>query len=91
MNYLTQGGETAERLNLLLALTKITSDDVKTALADYLVTGLSDATAANLNGLSHSNLKRALAKLQAVAATVEKIKELDWRHLKNAGKNQLTE
>lgn len=82
MRYLTQGGETAERLELLLSLTKITSEPVQDALADHLVRGLSDATAAGINGVTQSNLKRALDSLELVAATVERIKEIDWRHLK---------
>lgn len=82
MRYLTQGLESAERLELLLALTSIKSEDVKDALADHLVRGLADATAAGLNGVTQSNFKRALNTLEAVAAKVERIKEIDWRHLK---------
>lgn len=40
MRYLVQGGEDAETVELLLSLTRIDSDDVKSALKDYLVRGL---------------------------------------------------
>ncbi|WP_396180192.1 PapB/FocB family fimbrial expression transcriptional regulator [Flavobacterium sp.] len=83
MRYLTQGGQTAERLQLLFSLTRIASDDIKAALSDYLVRGLSDATASSLNGVAQSNFNRALNGLEEVAATVERIKEIDWRHLKS--------
>lgn len=83
MRYLTQGGQTAERLQLLFSLTRIASDDIKAALNDYLVLGVSDATASRLNGVAQSNFSRALNGLEEVAATVERIKEIDWRHLKS--------
>lgn len=83
MRYLTQGGQTAERLELLFSLTRIASDDIKAALSDYLVRGLSDATASRLNGVAQSNFNRALNGLEEVAATVERIKEVDWRNIKS--------
>lgn len=83
MRYLTQGGQTAERLELLFSLTRIASDDIKAALNDYLVRGLPDATASSLNGVAQSNFNRALNGLEEVAATVERIKEIDWRNLKS--------
>ena len=83
MRFLTQGGQTAERLELLFSLTRIASDDIKAALSDYLVRGLSDATASSLNGVAQSNFNRALNGLEEVAATVERIKEIDWRNLKS--------
>lgn len=77
MRYLTQGGQTAERFQLLLSLTKISSESTIDALSDYLVRGLSDATASALNGVSQSNFNRALTGLEKVAATVEQIKLVD--------------
>lgn len=83
MRFLTQGGQTAERLELLFSLTRIASDDIKAALSDHLVRGLSDATASSLNGVAQSNFNRALNSLEEIAATVERIKEVDWRNLKS--------
>lgn len=77
MRYLTQGGQTTERLQLLLSLTRISSENTIDALSDYLVRGLADSTASALNGVSQSNFNRALAGLEKVAATVEQIKQLD--------------
>lgn len=83
MKYITQGGESAERYQLLISLTRISSEDVKAALKDYLVIGLADATAAAINGVQLSNFTRALNTLNTVASTVEQIKELDWARLKS--------
>jgi len=84
MRYITQGGESPERYELLISLTRISSEDIKAALKDYLVTGLADATAAAVNGVPLSNFTRALKTLNDTAATVEKIKELDWARFKSA-------
>lgn len=83
MRYITQGGESPERYELLISLTRISSEDIKAALKDYLVTGLTDATAAAVNGVPLSNFTRALKTLNDTAATVEKIKELDWARFKS--------
>lgn len=82
MRYLMQGMETGERLNLLLSLTNIRSENVIDALHDHLVKGLADSTAAAINGCTQSNFKRALDAVEAVAATVEQIKQLDWKSVK---------
>lgn len=83
MKYLTQGGESLIRFKLLLSLTKISSQPVQAALADYLCKGFGDTAAAAMNGVALSNFNRALATLNQVAATIERIKEHDWQHLKS--------
>lgn len=83
MRYITQGGESPERYELLISLTRISSEDIKAALKDYLVTGLADATAAAINGVQLSNFTRALKTVNDIAATVEQIKELDWARVKS--------
>jgi hypothetical protein len=83
MRHLIQGGESTERLELLLSLTSITSNDAKDALMEHLVRGIGAASAAALNGMTQSNFSRALKTVELVAATVERIKEIDWRHLKS--------
>lgn len=83
MRYLTQGGESQQRFELLLQLTRIASDDVKYALKDHLVTGLAESTAASLNGVKLSNFKRALDSLNESAAIVEQIKQLDWARFRS--------
>lgn len=82
MRLLVQGSQSAERLALLLQLTRITSEPIIDALNDHLVRGYPDAFAAAANGVLQSNLKRALDGLEETAAIVEKIKEADWRHLR---------
>ena len=85
MRYLIQGGEDAERLELIISLTKITSENVQQALIDHFKkgSGLSAETAAAVNGVKLSNFMRSINRLEEVAATIERIKEIDWRHLKS--------
>ena len=83
MRYLVQGGEDAETVELLLSLTRIDSDDVKSALKDYLVRGLGDATTCALHQIAQSNFNRALNRLEQVAETVERLIENRVRHLKS--------
>ncbi|MFT5725809.1 MAG: hypothetical protein ACI9JN_002939 [Bacteroidia bacterium] len=82
MKYLIQGGESAERLQLLLQLTNIESPDIVAALQDHFVAGYQDTVAAVRNNVKKSNLSRAIARLEQVTFTVEQIKELDWQKLK---------
>lgn len=79
MKYLFAGGQTEERLNLLLSLTKISSEAVLAALHDHLVKGFSISDAATINSTAQQNVDRALSKLEKVADMVEKIKEHDYR------------
>lgn len=83
MRYLTQGGESKPRFQLLLQLTKISSENLQDALQDYLCHGYSDTSAAALNGVQLPNFNRALKTLNDVAAIIEQVKDLDWQHLKS--------
>ncbi|RAK01652.1 PapB/FocB family fimbrial expression transcriptional regulator [Aliidiomarina maris] len=83
MKYLLAGKQSPDRFELLLSLTKISSESVVSALRDYLVVGHSEVAAALINQVSSSNFNRALNKMNDVAKTVEHIKELDWAHLKS--------
>lgn len=79
MRYLIRGGESAERFDLLLSLTRINSEDIIAALKDHLVIGISESDAAVLNRVKQQNFNRALKQLNAVAETVENIKAIDWK------------
>ncbi|MGB0858384.1 MAG: PapB/FocB family fimbrial expression transcriptional regulator [Pseudoalteromonas spongiae] len=79
MNYLFKGSQTQQRLDLLLSFCKIKSDDIKSALSDYLVRGIDKKSAAVLNGVPAPNFSRALSQLNSKAEVVEQIKELDWQ------------
>jgi len=78
MKFLTKGLEPEERINLLLQLTKIGSENIKSSLVDHLTKGLAENDAAMLNDVSQQNFNRALKRLNGVAGVVEQIKELDW-------------
>jgi hypothetical protein len=75
---LVQGQESAERLNLLLELTRIGSDEIVRALRQHLTDGMSLKDAPLLNGIKQQNFNRSLKRLNEIAATVEQIKEIDW-------------
>ena len=79
MKYLFAASQSDDRLGLLLSTTKISSEDIKTALRDHLVRGFDVKNAAAINGVAQQNLDRALNKLEQVAKTFELIKELDLR------------
>ncbi|WP_105180395.1 hypothetical protein [Pseudoalteromonas sp. T1lg21] len=78
MKYLHKGSQSQERLDSLLSFGKSTSEDIKAALSDYLVRGISKTNAATLNGVPGPNLTKALKRLEVVVAKIEKVKELDW-------------
>ncbi|WP_409423287.1 MULTISPECIES: hypothetical protein [unclassified Pseudoalteromonas] len=56
MKYLYKGSQTQERLDVLLSFSKSTSEDIKAALSDYLVRGISKTNAATLNFVPAPNL-----------------------------------
>ena len=78
MNVLLQGGQSLKRLELLLKLTLIKSDNMKDALKSYLVDGMSESAVAALHSVDRNNFIRTLSKLNDKAAIVEGIKEIDW-------------
>jgi len=81
MKFLTKGLEPEERINLLLQLTKIGSENIRSALVDHLTKGLTENDAAMLNDVSQQNFNRALKRLNDVAGVVEQVKELDWNKI----------
>ena len=78
MQFLTKGLEPEERINLLLQLTKIGSENIKSALVDHLTKGLAENDAAMLNDVSQQKFNRALKRLNGVTGVVEQIKALDF-------------
>lgn len=76
MKVLVQGLEPKERVNLFLKLTRIDSENIKSALIDHLCRGLNGDDAAMLNDVPRQNFNRALKRLNEVAGIVEQIKEL---------------
>ena len=84
MKMLVRGMEPQARVDLIMQLTKIGSENIRSALIDHLSKGLSENDAAMLNDVPQQNFNRALKRLNEVAAVVEKIKEFDWDKFKNA-------
>lgn len=81
MKYLIQGSEPYERVELIISLTKMDSEDMRQAIIDHLTKGFSVSDSAKINGVLQSNLARAIKNLNVIAGKVEKIKELDWAKL----------
>ena len=86
MNYLLPGNEPESRLNILIGLTKISSEPTIKALKSHFVVGLSEESAAGIYEVSTSNFNRAKKRLEHVAQQLEKLKEHDWPHYQEAVK-----
>ena len=88
MKYLLPGSESKERVKLLLKLTKMNSEAVRSAVLDHLCKGHSERNTAELNGVPLQNFNRAMLRLNELAGVVEEIKALDWERFKS---NQLSD
>jgi hypothetical protein len=76
MRYLSQGLESHKKVELLLKLTRISSENMQMALSDHLANNFTVAQSALINDVKVGNLRVALAKLNDVAETVERLYEL---------------
>ncbi|MGE6647976.1 hypothetical protein ACQKE0_01705 [Shewanella colwelliana] len=81
MNYLLPGQEPLTRMQLLIDLTKMSSQPQIQALIQHYVNGLPAERAAARHGIELSNFVRAQIRIEAVASIVEQIKEIDWQKL----------
>lgn len=87
--YIHSGMESPERFELLVSLTGLRSINQIGALRDYLVKGVPLDAAMVLHGVTNkSNLERDLDKINDVATTVEKIKEIDWVRFRQTGEEK---
>lgn len=77
MKYLFAGSQSEERIKLILSETKISSEDIKSALYDHLVRGFDVKGAAVMNGVAQQNVDRALNKLESMARMIEAVKDHD--------------
>ena len=80
MRYLFKGMVEKEELNLLLSLTNIKSESMINALHAHFVDGIPTVRAAARFDVPLQNLHRAMARLNEVAQTVEKIKEINFKY-----------
>lgn len=82
MLYLLAGSEPEPKLDLLLSLTRITSEPTIAALKLHYTTGLDTERCAARHRIELSNLMRAQNTLNSIMGVIEAIKELDWeKHL----------
>lgn len=77
MNVLCSGLESEERIDKLLQLTSIKSEDKVKALKYHLVTGRPKSVSANINGVDPSNFQESLTTLNEAASIVEDVKVID--------------
>ena len=86
VSYVYQGSESPERFDLLVSLTGLRSPSQIGALRDHLVKGVPLDAAMVMNEVTNkSNLERDLIKINDIATTVEKIKEIDWVRFRKTG------
>ena len=84
--YVYQGSESPERFELLVSLTGLRSQSQIGALREHLVKGVQLDAAMVMNEVTNkSNLERDLIKINDIATTVEKIKEIDWVRFRKTG------
>lgn len=82
MLYLLAGSEPERKLDLLLSLTRITSEPTIAALKLHYTTGLDPERCSARHFIELSNLMRAQNTLNSTMGVVEAIKEIDWeKHL----------
>ncbi|MEL4280742.1 hypothetical protein [Shewanella mangrovisoli] len=82
MLYLLAGSEPERKIDLLLSLTRITSEPTIAALKLHYTTGLDPERCAARHFIELSNLMRAQTTLNSIMGVIEAIKELDWeKHL----------
>ena len=87
--YVYQGSDSPERFDLLVSLTGLRSPSQIGALRDHLVKGVQLDAAMVMNEVTNkSNLERDLIKINDIATTVEKIKELDWVRFRKTGEEK---
>ena len=86
VSYVYQGSESPERFELLVSLTGLRSPSQIGALREHLVKGVPLDAAMVMNEVTNkSNLERDLIKINDIATTVEKIKEIDWVRFRKTG------
>ena len=78
MKYLSRGQESKKKLDLLISLTKIDSENIVCGIYDHLYRNFSISNSASINNLSQPNLSVAINKLNEVAEIVEKINDLKY-------------
>ncbi|MBF4433238.1 hypothetical protein ERJ77_01760 [Vibrio anguillarum] len=77
------GMESQERLELVISLTSIRSEPKKAALQRHFVDGVNFSACAALEDIPESNFQRAIDRVQAADAIIEKAKEIDWARFKS--------
>lgn len=78
---LIQGLEPAEKIDILISFTGITSEDNKIALHRHYVHGWPLTTAAKSRGLDESNFRKTIKTLENAAVRIERYKEIEWQRL----------
>ena len=87
--YLLAGMESAERVALIISLTKMSSETMIKAINDHLVRGYNEKMACMANSVIQQNFNKTLASLNEIVGIIEKIKTIDYNHLSDVNKGKL--
>lgn len=83
MNHLLPGKVDPKKLELLISLTSIRSEDQKGAICDYYINGGKLSHVAYIWGIPESNFNRALKRVNDVAGVVHQIEDIDFERFKS--------
>lgn len=78
MKYLIKGQESKKKIDLLISLTKIESENIIGGIYDHLNRNFSISDSSSFNGCNQPNLSDAIKTLNGVAEIVEKINDLKY-------------
>jgi len=78
MKHLVQGAEKTEKIDLLISLTSLDSEDMRSAMVDHFCRNMKRSDSALINNVKEPNLSRDIKKINEVAGKLERLKEMDW-------------
>ncbi len=78
-NVLCAGLESEESIDIIISMTKLSSEKMIKALKYHLVNGAAEKMAVAAFGVTQSNFNRDLSKLNDVARKIDKYFELNYR------------
>ena len=88
MKYLLQGSEPKEKVEILISMTGLESENMEQAIIDHLTKGMKRSEAAYINNVKESNMSRDIKLLNEYAAKHERMKEIEWPNYKEYRDNK---
>lgn len=78
MNYLVQGQECREKIDIMIKHARLESENMIAAIVDHYCFNMTKTEAALMNDVKLPNLSRDIKKVNVEAGDIERVKELDW-------------